>query len=86
MGNKRIAINGQFTARKMTGQERFAYEIVKELDLIVDAKDWVLVVPKDAVNIPKLYNIPIIKYGRLRGHYGSRSIFSIILFGIIFFL
>ena len=56
MGNKRIAINGQFTARKMTGQERFAYEIVKELDLIVDAKDWVLVVPKDAVNIPKLYN------------------------------
>lgn len=67
MGNKRIAINGQFTARKMTGQERFAYEIVKELDLIVDAKDWVLVVPKDAVNIPKLYNIPIIKYGRVKG-------------------
>ena len=67
MGNKRIAINGQFTARKMTCQERFAYEIVKELDLIVDAKDWVLVVPKDAVNIPKLYNIPIIKYGRVKG-------------------
>ena len=41
MGNKRIAINGQFTARKMTGQER--------------------------VNIPKLYNIPIIKYGRVKG-------------------
>ena len=41
MGNKRIAINGQFTARKMTGQERFAYEIVKEQDMIDEPKDCV---------------------------------------------
>ena len=29
-----IIINGQFTARRVTGQERFALEIILELDKI----------------------------------------------------
>lgn len=27
-----IVINGQFAARRVTGQERFAFEIISELD------------------------------------------------------
>ena len=33
---KIIAINGQFTARRQTGQERFAVEIVRALDKIAE--------------------------------------------------
>ena len=58
-----IAINGQFTARRMTGQERFACEIITELDKICKKGEFELIVPKNAKNIPKLANIPIIKYG-----------------------
>lgn len=36
---RNIAINGQFTARKMTGQERFAYEVVACLDSLVRTDD-----------------------------------------------
>ena len=31
---KMIIINGQFTARRVPGQERFAFEIISELDKI----------------------------------------------------
>ncbi|NFE95391.1 glycosyltransferase family 4 protein [Clostridium botulinum] len=64
---KKIVINGQFLARRMTGQERFAYEIVLELDKLVEKNHIELIVPRNAVNIPKLDNIKIIKFGILKG-------------------
>ena len=36
MDKRLIAINGQFTNRKLTGQERFAFELLLELDKIVE--------------------------------------------------
>lgn len=69
---KKIVINGQFTARRLTGQERFALEITKQLDkLIKDIDlDYIieLVVPMSAKNIPCLDNIQIVKYGNVRSH------------------
>ena len=62
-----ITINGQFTARRMTGQERFAYETVSELDKICQKGDYELVVPKDAINIPDLQNIEVKRFGKLKG-------------------
>ena len=56
-----IIINGQFTARRVTGQERFAFEILTELDKICQEGQYVLVVPKNAFNIPLLKNIPVLK-------------------------
>lgn len=54
-----IAINGQFTARQVTGQERFAFELLLELDKIVKDSPlhFKLIVPKNAQNIPDLQNI-----------------------------
>lgn len=75
MRNKCIAINGQFTVRKVTGQERFAIEIIKELDKIVDGKEWVLVVPKNAVDVPTLSNIPIVRYGKAKGSIWEQTCF-----------
>ncbi|MCD8305561.1 MAG: glycosyltransferase family 4 protein [Prevotella sp.] len=66
---RKIIINGQFTARRMTGQERFAREIVSAWDKsdYIDKLDMVLVVPKNAGNIPPLEHIKVVKYGRVKG-------------------
>lgn len=62
-----IVINGQFTARRMTGQERFAFEIVKELDSLVKKGEYELVVPQNAINVPCLVNIKVIHLGWIKG-------------------
>lgn len=62
-----ITINGQFTARRVTGQERFAFEIISELDKICKKGQYSLVVPKNASNIPHLNNIPVVKFGKAKG-------------------
>lgn len=63
----RIVINGQFLARRLTGQERFALETVKELDKLVKKNSLELVVPTHVMKIPNLENIKVVKYGRLKG-------------------
>lgn len=63
-----LVINGQFTARRMTGQERFAFEIVKNLDRVIDNNDNIeLVVPTNATNIPPLHKIKVVKFGKAKG-------------------
>lgn len=62
-----ITINGQFTARRLTGQERFAIEIISQLDKICNKSQYELVVPSNAKNIPHLKNIPVVKYGKAKG-------------------
>lgn len=62
-----ISINGQFTARRLTGQERFAIEIVTNLDKICKQGEFELVVPKNATNVPELDNIHVIRYGKAYG-------------------
>lgn len=66
----KYAINGRFLARKTTGQERFAREIVSEIDKIVEPQKYCMVVPKYVNNrdIPNLKNISIIKYGKIKKH------------------
>lgn len=76
MNNKKIAINGQFLARRMTGQERFANEIVLELDKIVDKDTVELVVPVHAQNIPSLTNIKVVKYGNMKSHLWEQTNFA----------
>ena len=71
-----IIINGQFTARRVTGQERFAYEIISELDKICNKDQYVLVVPKNAFYIPQLNNIPIIRYGKAKGSLWEQTYFA----------
>ena len=67
MKETRFIINGQFCARKLTGEERFAEEIVLELDKLCTNSTVKLIVPKNAIRIPDLKNIEIIKYGKVKG-------------------
>lgn len=74
---KRIIINGQFTARRMTGQERFAYEIVCCLDQMVGTDCTVeLVVPPNAFNIPPLHHIKVVRYGKVKGMLWEQTFFA----------
>lgn len=67
----KFAINGRFLTRNITGQERFALEIVKALDNICDFGEFVIITPQYAEDnrFPFLKNIKIIKYGKVKKHF-----------------
>lgn len=65
----KYAINGRFVVRKLTGQERFATELLRELDKICEKDEFVLVVPEYAETLPDYRNIKIVKYGRVKSHF-----------------
>lgn len=60
-----ILINGKFYAQNVTGVQRFAREILLEMDSQLQHQiyqnDFVILVPKDAINLPNLKNIKLIK-------------------------
>lgn len=53
-------INGDFLCRNLTGIERFAYEILKQLDCIIPKNKFSIYIPKNCSNIPKYNNIEIV--------------------------
>lgn len=65
----KYAINGRFVVRKLTGQERFATELLRELDKICDKDEFVIVVPEYAETLPDYNNIKIVKYGKVKSHF-----------------
>ncbi len=63
----KYAINGLFLTQNITGIQRFAYEITKELDKLSGKNEIVLVVPAvNDFNLP-FRNISVVKYGTLKG-------------------
>lgn len=65
----KYAINGRFVVRKLTGQERFATELLRELDKICEKDEFVMVVPEYAETLPDYKNIKIVKYGKVKSHF-----------------
>jgi glycosyltransferase involved in cell wall biosynthesis len=57
-----IIINGDFFCNKLTGIERFAFEITKRLDFISKKRELGLVISNNAKNVPHFENLEIIKY------------------------
>lgn len=57
-----ILVNGNFLARGITGIERFAFCILKELDVLLTPQDSIaLYAPKNSIFLPQYKNIKIIK-------------------------
>lgn len=77
MDLNKIAINGRYTVRKLTGQERFARELLAELDKIVPKDELVVVVPEYAKdeNIPDYQNIKVVRYGNVKSHFWEQISF-----------
>jgi len=65
---KTILINGYFLCRRLTGIERYAYEITSRLDKLCKPDEIAIIIPVDAVNIPKYKNIRAIRHGKTIQH------------------
>ncbi len=63
----KIIINGRFLTRRITGVERYAGEILGELDKLVTPGTYMLAVPCYAENVPRYGNIETVRVGRLGG-------------------
>ena len=62
----KYAFNGRFLTKKMTGQERFAYELISHLDKICEKGEFCVVTSELAKDLPQWNNIEIIRTGRLK--------------------
>lgn len=62
----KYAFNGRFLTKKMTGQERFAYELISHLDKICERGEFCVVTSELAENLPQWENVEIIQTGRLK--------------------
>lgn len=68
---KKIIINGRFLVHRITGVERYAHEILRELDKLIGIKrdnkspEFVLAIPPECDNAPDYQNIKVVKIGRL---------------------
>jgi glycosyltransferase involved in cell wall biosynthesis len=63
-----ILINGYFLCRRLTGIERYAYEITKRLDTISSPGEISILIPGDFGNIPPYKNLTVIKYKKKIPH------------------
>lgn len=62
-------INGKFLTQKITGVQRYAREILLELDKIVNTNEIEIAVPNDdLIDTPSYKNISIVKVGKLKGN------------------
>jgi glycosyltransferase involved in cell wall biosynthesis len=64
----KILINGDFLCRRLTGIERYAYEITRRLDALIKPGEVAIAVPSNAPNIPAYNNLEIIRLGKLKSH------------------
>jgi glycosyltransferase involved in cell wall biosynthesis len=74
--NTNIIINGRFLIHKVTGVERYAREIILELDKIISPNELELAVPPDAMDIPEYKNIKVVKVGKLKNRLWEHVSFS----------
>lgn len=60
-----IIINGRFLIHRITGVERYAREIIAELDKLVQPGEMEMTIPSETKEILHYKNIKIVKIGRL---------------------
>lgn len=66
---KIIYINGRFLTQKITGVQRYAIEVVKQLDKLKCNYEFILLIPKkEVIQEIELNNIKVLKIGSLTGH------------------
>ena len=64
MNNKKIIINGDFLCRRITGIERYAYEITRRLDELSSPGEVAIIIPSIQKDIPAYKNLEIIRLGK----------------------
>lgn len=64
---KKIIVNGKFLTQRVTGVQRYAREILLELDKIIEKDQIILAVPCVTKKIPNYKNICVVSVGKGRG-------------------
>ena len=65
-----ILINGNFLCRRLTGIERYAYEITIRLDKICKPDEIAIIVPNNAKNVPEFKNLKLIRHKKnIKSHF-----------------
>lgn len=72
----KFVINGNFLTEPIMGVQRYAFEIVKELDKIVQKMDVEIAVPDVGIQLPEFQNISIVKIGSYSGKKWEQFILS----------
>lgn len=65
--DKEYVIDGLFLTQKMTGTQRYACEITRELDNIAEGSKITILTPKSTTKFPKYKNIKIVQFGNHKG-------------------
>lgn len=60
---KKIIINGRFLTQKITGVQRYAREIVLELDNLIKKDEIEIAIPPETIDVPNYKNIKVVKVG-----------------------
>lgn len=63
-----IYINGRFLTQKITGVQRYAIEVVKEIDKLNLQDEIIILHPKNIINKLELKNIKLKQIGNITGH------------------
>lgn len=64
---KKIVFDGQVYAQRMTGQYRYADELLKALDKLIRKDELEIVVPEYVDIEGRFKNIKVVRYGRVKG-------------------
>lgn len=73
----KVIINGRFLIHRVTGVERYAKEILNELDKIIRPGEFELAIPSNVIEIPKYNNINVVKVGKLNNRLWEHISFPI---------
>ncbi|MEO0097313.1 MAG: glycosyltransferase family 1 protein [candidate division WOR-3 bacterium] len=86
-----IIINGRFLTQKITGVQKYAYQLVKEIDSLIEKGEidkkkfqFKIFAPRNIIHKLELKYIPIKKVGFLKGHFWEQLEFPIYLRNKVF--
>lgn len=74
---EKIVINGRFLLHRITGVERYARELLRELDKIVEPGWIILAIPMDVKEIPDYKNIKVKRIGKFHNRLWEHISFPI---------
>ncbi|MCR5089499.1 MAG: glycosyltransferase family 4 protein [Oscillospiraceae bacterium] len=74
---KTVIVNGRFLLHEITGVERYAREILTELDRIVRPGEIELAVPPEAEESPEYKNIRVVRVGKLHNRFWEHLSFPL---------
>lgn len=76
---KKIVFDGQVYGQRITGQYRYADEILKQIDALIEKDEYEIIVP-NYINIDnKFKNLKVVHYGNIKGKFWTQMSLTLYL-------